>query len=309
MPHHHVIFGCNGPVGVGLMHRLTADGHRVTGVCRSGRSDAPEGARIEAGDAADASRAAEIARDADVIHCCIGIDYRVWTKLWMPIVDGLLHATEVAGAKLIFADNLYCYGPQTQPLREDMPLTSHGVKPALRARMVEHMLDAHAKGRARVAFVRASDFFGPQVRKAFLGATVFERALQGKSAQLLPDIDQPHTYTYAPDFVRAIVDVSEADDDALGQAWHTPNPPARTTRDVVRQIFEMAGHPPKYAVMPKPLVTMVSWFVPLVREIKEMQFQRDAPYHVDSSKFERRFGWTATGWDDALRATLEWYRR
>ena len=43
----------------------------------------------------------------------------------------VLAACEVNGARLVFVDGLYMLGPQVAPLREDMPLTDQGVKPAI----------------------------------------------------------------------------------------------------------------------------------------------------------------------------------
>lgn len=302
----HVVFGCNGPVGLALMERLVGSGHDVIGVCRSGRAEAPTGARIEAADVRDRDRAAMLARGAHVIHCTVGIDYRVWTEQWMPIVDGLLHAAKSSGARLVFADNLYCYGPRSEPLREDMALTHHGRKPALRARMVERLFEAHERGAVKVVMVRASDFFGPRTRNALLGERVFDAALRGKAAQVIGRPDLPHAYSYVPDFACALELVS-ADEGAFGRAWHLPNPPTRTTRDILDQIYALAGHPLKMQVLPAPMLTVLGWFLSIMRELKEMEYQWTRPFEVDASAFAARYQFAATAWDPALRATLDWF--
>lgn len=304
---HHLIFGCNGPVGLELMDRLRASGQEVTGVCRSGRASAPSGARVVSGDVRDLDRAASLARGVEVIHCVIGIDYRVWHEQWMPILDGLLHAAKTSGARLVFADNVYCYGPRTEPLREDMAMTHYGRKPALRARMAERLFAAHERGQVRTVMVRASDFFGPRTRNALLGERVFAAALRGKTAQLLGDPDLPHTYSYVPDFARALELVS-GDEAAFGRAWHLPSPPTRSTRAVVEEIYQLAGHPPHARALPSALLTMLGWFLPLMRELKELEYQWTRPFEVDASDFAARYDFDPTPWDAALRATLEWYR-
>lgn len=301
-----LVFGCNGPVGLTLMERLAESGHEVIGVCRSGRADVPSGIRVEAADVRDRDRAAVLARGAEVIHCTVGIDYRVWAEQWMPIVDGLLHATKSSGARLVFADNLYCYGPRSEPLREDMALTHHGRKPALRARMAERLFEAHERGVAKVVMVRASDFFGPRTRNALLGERVFDAALRGKAAQVIGRPDLPHAYSYVPDFARALELVS-ADEGAFGRAWHLPNPPTRSTRDILGQIYTLAGQPLKVQVLPAPMLTALGWFFSIMRELKEMEYQWTRPFEVDASAFATRYQFEATAWEPALRATLEWF--
>lgn len=304
----HVVFGCNGPVGLGLMEALASRGHRVVGVCRSGRSEAPPGVTIAAGDAGDVEGTKRLASGADVVHCTVGLPYPEWTAKWPPIVRGLVAACEQHGARLVFADNLYAYGPQSAPLSESTPVNRFGRKPALRAWMADTMLEAHARGRLRVALVRASDFYGPRVTNALLGERVFPNALAGKAAQLLGDIDQPHAYTYVPDFVRALVTVSDHDD-AFGEVWHVPNAPAQTTRAIVEQVFRLAGREPKIKTMPGWLLAGLSLVSPLMRELREMGFQGDRPYLVDHTKFIARFAGEPTSLEEGLRATLDWYRR
>lgn len=309
MARRHVIFGCNGPVGVELMERLAATGDEVVGVCRSGRSEAPAGTRIEAADVRDVEAAKRLAQGASVVYCCIGIPYETWPDLWPGIIEGLLAATEAAGARLVFADNLYCYGPQDRPLEKDMPLTDYGRKPALRASLARTMLEAHRQGRAPVVLVRASDFYGPRVTNAELGETVFPRLLAGKAAQLLGRIDVPHTFAYVPDFARALVTLASADDDAFGRAWHVPSAPAVTQREVIERIGTLIGTRPKIQRLPGFGVGLLGLFNPLMRELHELIFQWQRPYLVDHSRFAQRFWGDFTPLDEGLAATVEWYRR
>jgi nucleoside-diphosphate-sugar epimerase len=305
-PVQDAVFGCNGPIGVGLMEELVRQGRQVRGVCRSGRSETPPGAEVVAGDAADAENARRLSEGAEIVYACVGIPYPRWREGWPPIVEGLLSAAE--GKRLVFADNLYAYGPVDRPLRTDLPPTTFGRKPALRARMAFTMLAAHRAGRAQVILVRASDFYGPRVRNALLGERVFPAALQGRRAQLLGDIDQPHAYTYAPDFARALARLGR-DDRALGKVWHVPNAPARTTREVAEVVCRLAGTEPRISVVPSWLIHGLALAWPLMRELKEMEFQRDRPYLVDDQHARETFGLTHTDLEEGLAATLEWYRQ
>jgi nucleoside-diphosphate-sugar epimerase len=302
-----VVFGCNGPVGVELMGRLHAQGRRVRGVCRSGRSEAPEGVEIVAGDLADAEAAKRLAEGAQTVFCCVGVDYTRWPDVWPALVRGLIAAAASSGARLVFADNLYAYGPVDGPLREGLPPTTYGRKPALRARLASELLEAHASGRVRATLVRAADFYGPRALLSVLGARVFLAALQGRAAQLLADIDQPHTFTYVPDFARALATVAD-DARAFGRIWHVPNAPACTTREVVGIIYLLADRRPRVTVLPLWAMSLLGYVSPLMRELNELRFQRDRPYVVDHSAFAATFYPDFTPLEDGLRATLDWFR-
>jgi hypothetical protein len=58
--------------------------------------------------------------------------------------------------------------------------------------------------------------------------------------------------------------------------------------------------------------TIMIWFgglfVPEAREMVEMMYEFNAPFVVDSSKFEETFNMKATPIETGLKATLDWYR-
>ena len=60
--------------------------------------------------------------------------------------------------------------------------------------------------------------------------------------------------------------------------------------------------------MPKLLVNLIGLFNPAVREIKEVLFEFEEPFVVDSSAFESAFGGHATPLDEAIPATVAWFR-
>jgi nucleoside-diphosphate-sugar epimerase len=170
------------------------------------------------------------------------------------------------------------------------------------------LLDADAAGQLRVALVRASDFYGPGAGGGHLGDLCFKRILRGQEAQFIGALDQPHAFTYVPDFARALISVS-ADSSAFGGVWHVPNAPAATLNDIMRLLGDILGAPARASTMPFWLQRALGVFVPIMRELYEMRFQWDRPYLVDHSKFASRFWADATPLQDGLRATLDWYRQ
>ena len=220
----------------------------------------------------------------------------------------MLEGAASAGAKLVAMENLYMYGPTGgRPLTEDLPYAANTRKGAVRARMSEELMEAHASGKVRVAIGRASDFFGPRVLASAAGEQVFGRAVEGKSAQVAGDPDQPHTYTYAPDIGRGLVVLGEREE-ALGRAWHLPSPETVTTRQFVEMIFEEVGKPARIQAAPKILLRAMGLFNPPLRETIEMLYEFEEPFVVDHSKFEQAFGGHATPLREAIQETVRWYR-
>ena len=76
-------------------------------------------------------------------------------------MTNFVEACAAEGARLVFFDNLYMYGPQTAPLSETTPLQPVGVKPAARVAATRIWMAASEAGRLRVAALRAPDFYGP----------------------------------------------------------------------------------------------------------------------------------------------------
>ncbi len=153
----------------------------------------------------------------------------------------LLEAAAANGAKFIAAENLYLYGdPGGQPLREDLPYNAHTKKGKVRKEMTEAVFAAHRTGKVRAAAVRGSNFFGPD--DLVYARLVFHPALTGKSVNVLGSLNYPHTFTYAPDFGRALAIVGTRDE-ALGQAWHVPSEPPLTQAQFVKLLSEELSRP------------------------------------------------------------------
>jgi nucleoside-diphosphate-sugar epimerase len=304
----HVIFGI-GAVGMAVMDELVQRGRRVRMVNRSGRARVPHGVEVVGGDATDEAFTREVSRGASVIYFALNPPYNKWPELFPGLQAGVLEGAASAGAKLIAMENLYMYGPTDgRPITEDLPYAANTRKGRVRARMSEELIEAHKSGRVRVAIGRASDFFGPRALASAAGEQVFGRAVEGKSAQVFGDPDQPHTYTYVPDIGKGLVILGQREE-ALGRAWHLPSPETLTTRQFVEMIFEEVGRPARVQVAPKIVLRVLGLFNPALRETIEMHYEFDEPFIVDDSDFKRTFGDQATPLREAIERTVRWYRQ
>jgi nucleoside-diphosphate-sugar epimerase len=174
--------------------------------------------------------------------------------------------------------------------------------------MSAQLLDAHQRGRVRVAIGRSSDFIGPGVRDSALGEFIFEPALAGKRAQTMGRPNTLHSYSYVPDVGRNLVLLGSRDV-ADGRAWHLPNPDTRTTRDVISDVYAATGNPHTSIItLKRPMLRAVGLFNRNVRELLHTYYQFDAPFVVDDSAFRHEFGGHTTAWSGIVATAADWYR-
>ena len=304
----HVVFGATGGIGRAVTEELLRRGRRVRAVSR--RGEGIQGAERISVDASQPDAAAAAAAGGAVVYHCVNPGYTQWPELLPPVSRSILHAAQAAGAKLVYADNLYAYGPVEGPLREDLPAVATGRKGRTRVEVAAEMLAAQRDRRVRVAIGRASDYYGPHGANSNAGEPVFGRAVAGKRPFWNGRLDQPHTFHFLPDLARALVTIAERRE-ADGEVWHLPAAPPLTAQQFFDLILEVAGRPipARAQTLPPPMLAIAGLFSPLMRELRETTYQFRAPFVVDSSKFERAFGvFDATPHREAIEQTVQWFR-
>jgi nucleoside-diphosphate-sugar epimerase len=303
----HVIFG-SGPLGLAVMSALLRRGRKVRLVNRSGAANVPAEVELLAGDAFSLDFTRHACQKAAVVYQCAQPLYWEWPEKFPPLQAAILEGAASARAKLIVGENLYMYGEVSGPIREDLPYAAQTRKGRVRAEMAQAVLEAHRSEKVRAASARGSDFYGPLVTSSALGDRAILPVLSGKTASLGGNLDLPHAFTYITDFGEAMAILGEQEA-ALGQAWHVPNPPALTQRQMITLFFEQAGFPPRVSAMGKTMLRIGGIFIPGAREMIEMMYEFEQPFVVDSSKFVRAFGDIATPYPQAVAETLAWYRK
>lgn len=302
----NVIFGA-GPLGLAVARELRLEGQEVRLVTRSGRAQAPPGAEVVAADASDPAAATEACAGAKVVFHCATRDYGRWDKVLPPIMNGIIEGAAAAGARLVYGDNLYAYGPVDGPIREDLPYRPVGPNTKARAEVATMLMNAHTAGKVRATIGRASDFYGPFARQSKVGDSIFGRAIAGRPAQVFGDPDASHTVTFIDDFGAALVTLSKQER-ALGEVWHVPNAETVSIRRFVEMVFEKVGAPPRSQLVPRLFINALALVLPPMRAVKETMYQSERPWVVDHSKFVRVFGGGPTPDGIAISRTIDWFR-
>ena len=303
----HVVLGA-GQIGTHIARQLAEAGEAVAVATRSGRDLGIPGVRAVAVDAADPASVRAATDGASTVYFAVQPAYTNWPKGFPPLVEGIVGGLAGTGRRLVVVDNLYMYGPTGgKPIVETLPYAATGRKGRARAAMSTRFLEAHRAGDVAVAIGRASDFFGPGATDTVVGERFFPAIVAGKAAETYGDPDLLHSYTYAPDFARALIELGRHDE-ALGRAWHVPTAPAVSTRRFVELAAGAAGKPPKMKTLGKLMVRIGGLFIPEAREMLELAYEFEEPFVLDDSAFRKAFGLEPTPLEESLAETVSWWR-
>ena len=304
----HTVLGA-GPVAKATVSALLARGLPVRVVHRSGTFPKQPGLDVVAADIADVAQLSQVFTGSAVVYMCAAPAYHRWAQEFDVMMGNVLKACEATGASLVFADNLYMYQESPHaPLSEATPLQPATRKGVVRARIAEMVLQANWDGKVKTAIARASDFFGPGVDNAMLGNRFFPQLIAGKTVQWLGNPDMPHTFTYVPDFGKALVELG-VDGQGWGEVWHVPSSVTCSAREAAAQTAALLHKPFKLTSAGRGMLRLAGLFIPAAKEMIEMLPHFETPYVVDSSKWHSRMHTRATPWNEALKATVASYQK
>jgi len=301
----HVVIGL-GNVGREVAQQLLNEGLSVTILTRHTPAFQVPGAHHATGTLSDLRGLWRTIPRADVIYNCANPPYSRWSREWPPLTRGVNAFAQSTGAVLATVSNLYGYGIARSPLTEDLALRATFRNGITRANSWTETMHLHRKGLIRAVEVRAADFVcaGDQSR---MGDRVVPRVLAGKPVQLLGNVTTEHSWAFPADVARALIAVAN-DNRGHGRAWHVPVNPPRTQTNVVHDIAKAAGvSAVKVSSVPGAARNLASMFNPVIRELRDTDFQFAQPFIVDDSAIRSTFGLEPTPWSDGLRDLVSQY--
>jgi nucleoside-diphosphate-sugar epimerase len=305
----HVVLGASGGLGSAVVQALVKQDKRVRAVSRSAIKGADFSNQFEVvrADAADPYQMIAICEGASVIYHCTNAPYPEWEDALPPMMKAVIAGAETSGAKVVYGDNLYMYGPVTGLITPDLSSKATGKKGVVRAQLALDLMNVHRSGRIRATIGRASDCFGPGVLNSSMGEVIFQALVEGRTLNLIGNLDVPHTYTFVEDFAQGLVTLG-AHEEALGEIWHIPSAETLTTRQFLDLIAVESKQNPKLRVASPLMLSLLSWFSPMMNELQEISYEFEQPFIVDHRKYEAVFGSETTPHREAIRKTIDWFR-
>jgi nucleoside-diphosphate-sugar epimerase len=293
-----LILGITGGIGGELAAALRRHGWQINALHRnaaraSAAASAPvtwiQGDVMNPGDVIKAAHGASL-----IVHAVNPPGYRNWGQLVLPMLESTIDAAHVCDARIVLPGTIYNYGPDAFPvLREDSPQNPLTRKGGIRVEMERRLRRAADIG-VRSLIVRAGDFFGPNA-----GNNWFSQGLirPGKPVRSISYPGRPgigHAWAYLPDLAETIAQLMEREArlgtfETFHFAGHWDADGSQMTRAISTAVLtanRQANPATNIPVhnFPWPLVTLLSPFVTLFREMREMRYLWQQPLQLSNDK-------------------------
>lgn len=300
------ILGSGGAIGTPLAAALKNYTDRIRLVARH-PVRVNEDDELFPADLLDAESVQLAVAGSEVVYLTVGLPYRtrVWQRDWPVVMSNVINACLKHRAKLVFLDNVYMYAPGDIPhMTENAAIAPASRKGRVRASLQDMIFRAVEDRGLEALIARSADFYGPSVKNSPLGVMVLDTFRKGKKAFWQVDASRIHSFTYTPDAARATAMLGNTPD-AYGTVWHLPTSAERLTgKQFIEKVAALMGKEARYYHFSRLMMRVIGLFVPIVGELSEMAYQYDRDYVLDSSKFEARFAFSPTSYDEGLRAMV-----
>ena len=300
------ILGANGTIGSELAKELPKYTNKIRLVSRHPKK-VNETDELFPADLSDPSIVDKAIEGSEVVYLLVGFDYsiKVWREKWPKLMRATIEACKKYNAKLVFFDNVYLYDEKAIPhMTEESPINPPSKKGEVRREIADMLMNEIKSGRLNALIARAADFYGPNNEKSFLIELVYKNLKKGKKPNWFIDADKKHSFTYTPDAAKATALLGNTPD-AYNQVWHLPTDKnGLTGREMAALFMKEMKVESKISALPMWMIRLVGLFIPFMREMPEMLYQYDRDYFFDSGKFEKRFGFKPTTYEQGVKETV-----
>jgi nucleoside-diphosphate-sugar epimerase len=301
------ILGANGTIGKILAKELPKYTDKIRLVSRNPKK-VNESDELFPADLSNPAIVDKAIEGSDVVYLVVGFEYKlsVWQENWPRLMKATINACIKHHARLVFFDNVYSYDISAIPhMTEDSPYNPPSKKGAVRRQIAEMVMDEVKAGRLMALIARAADFYGPDNEKSIVTEMVYKNFSKGMRAGWPVNVNKIHSFTYTPDAGKATALLGNTFD-AYNTVWHLPTDKnVLTGKQLIEQFSKQMKVANKYFIMPVWLLKLAGIFVPTLKEMPEMMYQFERDYFFDSSKFEKRFKFVPTSYEDGIKQTVQ----
>lgn len=246
---------------------------------------------------------------SNIVYVTIGFPYttKTWKQNWVPFMQNVIAACLEHNAKLVFFDNVYAIGgDHVKHITENSPISPTSKKGQIRAEVDRLILDSIDKNNLQAIIARSPDFFGGATKaNSIMMNLVYDNLIKGKKPQWFCNAKVVHSMGYVPDLALGMAMLGNTEE-AYNQIWNLPTNKQKITGEQWINLFatEM-GVKNEYSVLPNWVVKGLGLFVPMMKEVAEMNYQYDRDYFFDSSKFNDHFDFKPTSNTEAVKQAIE----
>jgi len=301
------ILGANGTIGSVLAKELTTYTDKIRLISRNPRK-VNESDELFPADLSYPAIVDEAVEGSDVVYIVVGFDYnlKVWEEKWPNLIRATIDACIKHNARLVFFDNVYMYDINAiSHMTEESMINPPSRKGSVRKQIAQMIMDEVKAGKLMALIARSADFYGPGNERSFVTEMVYKNFLKGMRANWFINPDKKHSFTYTPDAAKATAMLGNTED-AFNTVWHLPTDKNTLTgREFITLFAHEMNVANKVFVMPAWLIRVVGTFIPIMKEMPEMMYQYDRDYFFDSSKFEKKFNFKTTSYQEGVKLTVQ----
>jgi nucleoside-diphosphate-sugar epimerase len=287
----HAILGGSGNIGLLLTQYLVSQGEKVISIGRTLPEHTFEGVEYRCTDYYTADSVHKTIKDCKYVYLLVGLPYKanLWEKEWPDLMNNVIEACHYERAKIIFFDNVYMYGQVNGPMTENTPFNPNSKKGTTRAKVAKILLDNINKRYVQGVIARSADFYGSDLSTSVVGTRFIDQLAKGQ-LELMGNKDTIHTFTYLNDTPAALYTLA-LDESNNGETFHLPTTSEQLTQYQFGQLFteEMGVEIKKVTEIKGLTLTIFSLFAPVLKEFKEMLYQYQSNYILDSTKILTRY--------------------
>ena len=300
-----IIIGAKGRFGRAAISAFGDAGWNVSGFARNWQTanSSPGFMQIE-GDAFEAPSLEKACQGMDAIVNALNPPYPKWSKHLPVLTANVIAAAKATGASVFIPGNVYNYGAAMPAiLNETTPHKPTTRKGALRVEMEKSFKTATGDG-VRTIILRGGDFIEKEKTGNWFDSHIANNV--GDSKISYPaKLNIKHAWAYLPDMARAMAGLAELRDqlpmfDEFGFEGYN-----LTGAELVASMERVVGQPLKTATIPWPLIRLMGFVVPQMREVAQMRYLWDVNHSIDGSKLRQALpSYESTPLDVALREAM-----
>ena len=310
----HLVLGATGAFGGAVLRELRRRGESVRVLLRNpDKLPKMEGVEVIRGDALHRGAVIDAAKDCESIFQGLNAPLSRWRPELVLLHESAIEAAGLSGATLVFPGTFYSVRPIFDvPLPpqvwEPMQLDFVSELGKIRQDMEAELIQNSELREVRSIVLRSGDFFGPGVVNPIVGP-MFQAALEGKPVPWLLNPDIAHLFHFVDDVARLAIDLVALRD---RPAFEVVNVPGQllSGHDWSKSLGEASG---KGKLPVQSLGTLRLWLGAFFSEERRHQAAAlpvwKGSYQVDDRPTQRMLpGFQQTPLEEALRATVHWYR-
>ncbi|WP_104382999.1 NAD-dependent epimerase/dehydratase family protein [Sphingobacterium sp. HMA12] len=285
------ILGANGQIGEELARELKRNFTSSIRIVSRDAKKVNDTDEVFSADLSIREKAIEAVKGSEIAYFTLGlpISSDLWEKQFPLILRNVIDACKINHTKLVFFDNTYMYPQDDRVLTEETAFAPVGRKGRVRRKMAEMVLKEIASGELEAVICRAPEFYGPDKTQSITNTLIFNNIKEGKKLKVPLSANKKRSLIWTPDASRAAALIGNTPD-AFGQTWHLPVDKSHPTyKEFIRIASGIYSRDLKYAVVPKLIFKIGSFFNKSVKELLELLPRYEHDNIFDDSKFRKKF--------------------